>query len=96
MANSRSTHLLFILARRVKAPLGDMFMFIFLSILDVCAGIVPTIGDLIDAFLRIHSWFGNRLLETINLKLLEISSAKALASNGEYQDLDALRARLLK
>ncbi len=85
---------MFVLAIRAKTPLKDMLTLIFLTILDISVGAVPAVGDIVDAFLRIHSWFGTALIETIDRKVSAISRAKVLASNGEYQDFNALKERL--
>ena len=85
---------MFALAMKVKTPVSELLTFIFLTSIDMGFGIVPAAGDLIDAFMRIHSWFGNQLLETIERKLNAIARAKVLASNGEEQDLAALKSSL--
>lgn len=85
---------MFALAIRVKTPTSELLTFIFLTSIDMGFGIVPAVGDLIDAFVRIHSWFGNQLLETIDRKLNTIARAKILAGNGERQDLAALKNSL--
>ena len=87
---------MFALAIRVKTPISELSTFIFLTSIDIGFGIVPAVGDLIDALVRIHSWFGNQLLGTIDRKLNAIARAKVLASNGEDQDLAALKSSLFK
>ena len=87
---------MFALAVKVKTPLGDLLTFIFLTSIDMGFGVIPAAGDLVDALMRIHSWFGNQLLATIERKLNAIARANVLASNGESQDLAALKSNLFK
>jgi hypothetical protein len=85
---------MFALAVKVKTPIGDILTLIFLTVIDLGIGFVPAAGDIIDVFLRVHSWFGSTLIEGIDRKLKAISRAKVLADNGEYQDLIALKNSL--
>ena len=87
---------MFALAMKVRTPVGEMLTFIVLTVIDMGFGIVPAAGDLIDALIRIYSWFGNQLLETINRKLNAIYRARVLASNGKEQDLAALKNSLFR
>lgn len=85
---------MFALAMRVKTPVGDMLSFLLLTIVDIGFGIFPAFGDVLDAFLRVHSWFGNQLLETIDRKLNAIARAKISVTNMEERDLMALKKSL--
>jgi hypothetical protein len=85
---------MFALAVKVKTPIGDILTLIFLTLVDIGFGFVPAAGDIIDVFLRVHSWFGSTLIEGIDRKLGAISRAKVMADNGEYQDLIALKNSL--
>ena len=87
---------LFVLARRVNAPLGDLFLLPFLSIVDLTAGftLFPVGGDIIDAFFRIHAWFGGRLITHVNMHLSLIENARFQIGQNQDFDLIALRNSL--
>lgn len=87
---------LFILARRVNAPLGDLFLLIFLSTVDLTMGVFPGPGDILDAFFRIHAWFGGRIATHINMQLSLIEDARFQMSQNRNPDLVALRNSLFK
>lgn len=86
---------MFVLAVKVKTPIGDILTLILLTVIDMGLGFVPAAGDIIDVFLRVHSWFGSTLIESIDRKLKAIYRAKFLADNGEKVDMIALKNSLL-
>ena len=87
---------LFILARRVNAPLGDLFLLVALSGVDLTIGLVPVGGDILDAFFRIHAWFGGRLITHVNMHLSLIENARFQVGQDQDFDLIALRSSLFK
>jgi Domain of unknown function (DUF4112) len=87
---------MFILARRVNAPFGDLVLLIFLSVADLTVGLTPVFGDVLDAFFRIHSWFGGRLVTHINMQLTLIENARFQMSQNQDLDLIALQNSLFK
>ena len=87
---------LFILARRVNAPLGDLFLLVALSGVDLTIGLVPVGGDILDAFFRIHAWFGGRLITHVNMHLSLIENARSQVGQDQDFDLIALRSSLFK
>ena len=87
---------LFILARRVNAPLGDLFLLISLSTVDFIFGLAPLGGDIIDAFFRVHNWFGGRLLTHVDMQLSLIEKARLQIIQNQDIDLASLRKSLFK
>ena len=87
---------LFILARRVNAPLGDLVLLVALSGVDLTIGLVPVGGDILDAFFRIHAWFGGRLITHVNMHLSLIENARFQVGQDQDFDLIALRSSLFK
>jgi hypothetical protein len=87
---------LFILARRVNAPLGDLFLLVVLSGVDLAIGLVPVGGDILDAFFRIHAWFGGRLVTHVNMHLSLIENARFQIGQNQDFDLIALRSSLFR
>ena len=87
---------LFILARRVNAPLGDLFLLVVLSGVDLTIGLVPVGGDILDAFFRIHAWFGGRLITHVNMHLSLIENARFQIGQNQDFDLIALRSSLFR
>ncbi|NJO75622.1 MAG: DUF4112 domain-containing protein [Leptolyngbyaceae cyanobacterium RM1_406_9] len=87
---------LFILARRVNAPLGDLLLLVALSGIDLIIGLVPVDGDILDAFFRIHAWFGGRLITHVNMHLSLIENARFQIGQDQDFDLIALRSSLFR
>ena len=85
---------MFALAIRIKTPVGDMLSFFVLTIIDIGFGVFPTVGDILDVFLRVHAWFGNQLLETIDRKLSKISRSRITIPNMKEQDFILLKKDL--
>ncbi|NET42843.1 DUF4112 domain-containing protein [Okeania sp. SIO2B3] len=83
-------------ASRVHASFGDMFLIVFLSVIDILIGIFVGVGDVLDAFFRIHAWFGGRLIEHIDMQLTLIKKAKNRASQSHNPDFTALRDILFR
>lgn len=80
-----------VLAKRVNAPLQDMLLLSFLIVVDVVMGIWPILGDIPDAFFRVHGWYGSKLIEHIDEKLSLIKEARDQAVSGLSVDFDILR-----
>lgn len=87
---------LFILARRVNAPIGDLFLLVVLSGIDLTIGLFPVGGDILDAFFRIHAWFGGRLITHVDMHLSLIEGARLQVGQNQDFDLIALRSSLFK
>jgi hypothetical protein len=85
---------LFILARRVNAPLGDLVLLVLLCGVDLTIGLVPVGGDILDAFFRIHHWFGGRLIAHVDMHLSLIENARFQIGQNQDLDLIALRSSL--
>lgn len=85
---------LFILAKRVNAPLGDLVFLVLLSIVDVTIGWFVGPGDIVDAFFRVHAWFGGRIVKHIDMHLSLIENARSQVIQSQDFDLIALRNSL--
>ncbi|NEQ39330.1 MAG: DUF4112 domain-containing protein [Okeania sp. SIO3I5] len=83
-------------ASRVRASLGDMFLIVFLSVIDILIGFFVGVGDVLDALFRIHAWLGERLIEHIDMQLAFIEKAKNRASQSQNPDFTALRDILFR
>lgn len=63
---------------KARASLGTKLSVVGIIIIDVVVGLVPVLGDAIDAVLRSHAWAADRILAEVDTKLAYIEEARAV------------------
>ena len=79
---------------RVRADFADKATILALTVVDICIGLVPGLGDAIDFLFRSHAWNGHRLIERANSQLAMIEQTRSQIANGHNPDLKALEESL--
>lgn len=89
---------LLIQANKVRSGLQEKFFIFILTLVDIILGlfVFPGVGDILDAFFRVHAWNGDRLIAHIDYQLLLIARVREQISKGIHSDLNALEDVLFR
>lgn len=71
-------------AGRAKCSFATRMQGVFIGILDVVIGALPGPGDLIDAFLRAHSYYASKIIDEIDEKLIALGQAQHIGTQRGY------------
>ena len=83
-------------AGRVRAGFQEKLVIAMFTLLDVALGIVPGPGDIVDIFVRVHAWNGQRLMSHINEHLEIINRARQQLAMGMSPNLTELEDILFR
>lgn len=81
---------------KVKAGFENIIMITTLTTADIIIGILVAAGDVIDAFLRVHAWNGNRLISHIDTQLLIIERTREKLNSEVFVNMDEVEDILFR
>lgn len=89
---------LLIQANKVRSGLPEKFFIFILTVIDIVLGlfIFPGVGDILDAFFRVHAWNGNRLINHIDYQLSLIARIREQLNQNVNSDINALEDILFR
>lgn len=85
-------------ANKVRIDLQNKFFILILTIIDIVMGlaIFPGVGDILDAFFRVHAWNGKRLIAHIDYQLSLITKIREKLNRGINADVKGLEDVLFR
>lgn len=83
-------------AGRVRAGFQEKLVIAGFTLIDVALGLVPGPGDIVDIFVRVHAWNGQRLISHTDEHLRLINQARQQLAMGINPDLTALEDILFR
>lgn len=81
---------------RIRTDCQEKLLIIILTFADIVVGVFPGLGDIIDAFFRVHAWNGSRLIMHIDKQLSLINRIREQLNQGLNPDLNALEDILFR
>lgn len=83
-------------AGRIRAGFQEQLFIAVFTLMDVAIGLVPVGGDIIDIFVRVHAWNGQRLIAHTNENLELINRARQQLAMGMNPNLTELEDILFR
>lgn len=89
---------LLIQANKVRSDWQEKLFILILTVADIILGlfIFPGVGDILDAFFRVHAWNGNRLISHIDYQLSLIDKIREQLNCNINSDISSLEDILFR